>query len=193
MIPPGARYAVYVTLVSDPDLQAVIGKMTAAGGEPGPDDFSWADAALGASRFLLACRRCDKPGVLTFGSAAGRGGWASRHTRETGHDSWLVRDGGEIVITFLAECPDCRDYLALTAAAGVLDERGLRGGEAVSIWLRETAKAMVRTLTGTLGTIADELAGMKPPRFDGAADRDRWAETHASLTGHVVERAADIR
>lgn len=65
----------------------------------------------GIGRFKLACRSCPVPKVLAFASPAERGGWASEHTRVTGHRSWLVRDGGEITIFFIAECQDCEPVL----------------------------------------------------------------------------------
>lgn len=65
----------------------------------------------GTGSYLIACRRCGKPEVLTFPGPAERGRWASRHTRETGHDQWLVRDGGEIAIFFIAECVNCEPVL----------------------------------------------------------------------------------
>jgi hypothetical protein len=147
--------------------------------------------------FLLACRSCPVPQVLPFASAAERGKWASQHTRETGHDSWLVRDHGQIKILFMAGCLDCRDFVTLTGAAGVLDDREFPGGDAVALWLREAAAGMIApagTLAGLTAVAADLMAGYKPPLPFGTEDeRDRWAGAHSSAFGHVVAKHAEYR
>lgn len=147
--------------------------------------------------YRLACRRCDKPEVLTFPGPAERGRWASQHTRETGHDQWLVRDGGEITITFVAECPDCRDFTVLMNAADVLDDRQLLGSQASSGYLREFAKVLM-----TMSGMADDLASLIvehkfvppwPQSFAARDERDQRADSHSSTTGHAVETRTEIR
>lgn len=44
--------------------------------------------------YYLMCRQCGDGTVPVgpFASREERGEWMAAHTRETGHDSWLVRD-----------------------------------------------------------------------------------------------------
>lgn len=147
-----------------------------------------------ATAYLLACRDEREPEVLMFASPAERGAWASAHTRETGHDSWLVRDGGEITVLFIAECLDCQDFVRLMDAADVLDRREPPDGGGA---LRVTARAILAMGTSGMadafGDLLLQYRAVPPQPFAVAAERDRWAGTHSAATGHVVGKRAEFR
>jgi hypothetical protein len=68
--------------------------------------------------FLLVYRECGNGDlVMPFGSPAERGKWAAAHTRGTGHDRWIVKDGPP----FDSEPEDPRTAELRHLAADLLD------------------------------------------------------------------------
>ncbi|HEY6493306.1 MAG TPA: hypothetical protein VIZ43_08545 [Trebonia sp.] len=69
---------------------------------------------------ILVCRDCgdgDDANPLEFGSQAERGRWASQHTRETGHDRWIVVGSAERLAAHLAGRKAEAEQAAILAAA----------------------------------------------------------------------------